>query len=372
MNHRPYRRRTRDTEPGKNSFYASPDLRSENRQIVKNAIDESLGSVRFNAQDARSVISAARSGHAPQRRKKHRRPFRADLAFAFSLLLFVALPVSLSAIRAKGSITTITAAPGQPTANPVQTFDPIADPAAPSSTAAPTAAPLASPAQEAAGVISESEAIRIARTCFEAHCDTDIFTFEEYEVQTAISEDAPAQYTVTLSCVYKNNCSFSVVIAADSGEVLQYSSPKLATIPAYVNMNAPEVRAWFDKYGEHLFTWPQDVQAEFSRRYQGATLRMAKEGEISYEAALSAVSGPVMDQAPDLFTAFYPVLYSERASASGSAYYVVYCYAEEVTDTLPAGEPMIVSFDAKTGDILSIEGNPLDRPLNLHSSMQAE
>ncbi len=351
------RRFTDETEAGKSSFRASTSREStlQNRRAVKAAIDESLSSVRFNAQDMRTVMRAAHGEKKRAPSKRNRRTFRPDLLFTFSLVLLVAMPLSLYALRSRENITTIVTGPGE-TAQPVVTAQPDADIITPKATA--TVAPSATTAPEADGTINESDAIRIARECFNAHCDMTIFSFDEYEVSVKRSESA--QYTVTMDSIYKNGCTFTVVISAETGAVLQYSTPRLATVPSHIDSDSPAVRAWFDKYGETLITWPQDVQAEFSRRYQGGTLRTAKDGEISYETVLAAVQSAVEEEAPDLFTAFYPVLYSERASGTGRAYYLVYCYAQPITGSSPDDQPMIVSFDAETGDILGVENNPLD------------
>lgn len=366
MNDRQYRRRKTERDPRKNSFCSSTqsDRLTKDHYAVKNAIDESLYAVRFNAQDARSVMSAVRSGrkHAPS--KKKRSFLRSDLIFASAFLLLIALPVSLYAVRSRESITTIVASPGQTTAQPFSSFDPVSDVASLSPTAAPTSVPVAD--LPFAG-IGESEAIRITRECFEAHCDTTIFSFDEYEISAVLSDGDAPQYTVAMKSIYNNGCSFTVILSAESGEILQYSSPQLATVPSIIDAGCAEIRAWFDEYGEHLFTWPQDAQAEFSRRYEGGTLRAAKEGEISYEMAVAAVEQTVTSETPGLFTAFYPVLYSERASSSGKAFYLVYCYASADEDILQKGAPMMISFDAATGDILSIEGNPLEHSLNIET-----
>ena len=340
---------------------------AEHSMSVQSAINESLSSVHFNASDTRSVLNTLRCGRKQRPSGKRRRKFRPELIFTFSLFLMVALPLSLYAIRAKENITMIGADPGT-TLQPLAVTQHDASIATPS----PAAAVEESPAPFAAA-ISESDAIRIARECFNAHCDTSIFTFEEYGVSATLSSSA--QYTVTLDSIYKNGCRFTVVLSAATGEVLQYSSPHLATVPEGVDESSPEIRAWFDKYGEHLFTWPQEVQAEYSRRYQGGILRGAKEGEISYETAIAAVRAPLDRQVPGEFNAFYPVLYSERTAADGNAFYLVYCYCADDDASLKESTPMTVSFNAVTGDIISIEGNPFEEELSfstLDKSMKEE
>ncbi len=360
MDHRPPRHRTHGQKNGKSSFGAP----LQDRQAVRQAIDGSLHTVRFNAQDMRTVLKAAKIGKKPSAAKKKRRVFRPDLIFSFTFALLIALPASFYAIRSRDDITTITT-PGQPTIHPHQTAQGNADiiaaqedmpahlPAAANSTAVPGSA------------IDETEAIRIARECFEAQCDTTVFTFEEYVVAVHFDADS-LQYTVTLDSMYKNGCRFTVVLSGEDGRILQHSAPRLAITPTALDSNSPEVRAWFEKHGEFMFTWPQDVQAEFSRRYQGATLRAAHDGEISAEEAIAAVSAPIESKAPDLFTAFYPVLYSERASSTGRAFYLVYCYPSADEAVIRDSTPMTVSFDAVTGDIISIENNPLEDEFTLN------
>ena len=364
------RRRPSDYDTGKNSFSASstPESTAQNRRAIKGAIDENLSSVHFTAQDTRSVMGVVRAKQTRRQSRKKRRLLRPDLAFTGALVVLLALPLSIYGVRSRERITSITTQ-GETTATPDFTSHPDADLVSPLPTPVPTAAPTFPPEAEATsaptadGLISESEAIRIAQDCFNAQCDTTIFTFDEYEIRAVLSSGDAPQYTVSMESIYKNGCTFTVILSAETGEIYQYSSPMLATIPAYIDGDSPEVRAWFDKYGKHLFIWPQDVQAEFSRRYEGGTLRAAREGEITPEEAIAAVSQPIMDKAPDLFTAFYPVLYSERASSTGRAFYLVYCFADGEESTLSGSTPMTVSFDAVTGDILSIENNPLDLSL---------
>lgn len=345
--------RTNESIPEKSSFSASQDSLLHHRQAVKSAIDGSLSSVHFNTQDARSVMRGVRTGEKRRsKRKKRRLP---QLAFTFSLLLMITLPAALYVIRSQENIISITnpsipAAPRQTAMN-----DPVV---VPPQTPAPTA--LSTVSASDAPDASEEEAIRIARECFEAHCDTSIFQFEEYSVSVQNSEADPSLYTVTLESIYSNGCSFTVIISLKNDEVLQYSAPRLATTPTSVNMEADDVREWYEKYGEHLFTWPQDAQAEYSRRYQGGTLRSAKEGEITCEAAIASVRTLLNQQSPGMFNTFYPVLFSERTSADARAFYLVYCYTSDSQEALLSEEPMTVSFDAVTGDIIGIENNPLE------------
>jgi len=354
--YRQSRRDQNDYKTGKSSFGASSQTLRQDRQAVKTAIDNSLSSVQFHAQDMRTVLQHTRKKKAAVRRRR----FKPDLAFAFALVMMLALPLSLYAIKSRSSITTIITSPGEVTPFPALTSQQAFPMPASKATAAPTAHPIAAPEEQTNGLLSETDAVRIARECFETHCDTTIFTFDEYRISAELNTQDVAKYTVTMNSIYQNGCSFCVILSADSGEILQYSTPKLATMPGYIDSTHAEIRAWFEKYGEQMITWPQEAQAEFSRRYQGGTLRSAKEDEITCEEAIAAVRAPIDSRIPDHYQAFYPVLYSERASDTGRAYYLVYCYPQEIGDALPDTEPIIVAFDAKTGDILSITGNPLD------------
>ena len=364
------RRRPNENEKQKSSFNASAphEILSQERMAIHSAIDDSLCTVRFNAEDARSVISSIHNQRACKSSRKKRRKMKPELLFTGSLLLVLVLPLTLYAIRSTENIKAITHISGPAAMGDAQQTQYSPDSLSPDSPADFT--PAASPAAQGAATenaflfeLSESEALRIARQCFEEQCDTGIFSFEEYHAQTKLSEDG--RYTITLESIYENGCRFTVVLSAETGEVLQYSAPRLATIPSHVDNASPQIRAWYEQYGAHLFTWPQDVQAEFSRRYQGGTLRAAREGEISYEDAKSAVRTPVEAYAPGLFTAFYPVLYSERAASNGRAFYLVYCYTDDTEEAFENSEPMMVSFDALTGDIINIEGNPLGNALSL-------
>lgn len=355
--YRQNRRDQNDSKTRKSSFGASSQTLCQDRRAVKTAIDMQLSSVQFNAQDMRTVLQRTRKKKTLVRRRR----FKPDLAFAFALVMMLSLPLSLYAMKSRNSITTIITSPGEITPSPILTSQQQGFPV-PSAvvTAAPTAPPAAASKEQTDGLLTEADAVRIARECFETHCDTTIFTFEEYHVSAVLSTQDVAKYTVTMNSIYQNGCSFCVILSADSGEILQYSTPKLATTPGYVDSTHPEIRAWFDKYGEQMITWPQDAQAEFSRRYQGGTLRSAKEDEITYEEAIAAVRAPIDSKTPGQYQAFYPVLYSEHVSNTGRAYYLVYCYPQEISDTLPNVEPLIISFDAQTGDILNITGSPLD------------
>lgn len=337
-------RKTPHRATGKSSLRATP----EERQVVHRAINDSLYAVRFNAQDTRAVLHAIQTGKKQTAKQRRRRFFRPDLLFTFSLLVMVALPLSLHAIRSRESIVSIAASPGMKTDQP-SAIDGPRDLIDDMSASAPTTAP-----NETASVfISESEATQLARECFEAQCDTTLFSFEEYTVAVVLSANAQ-QYTVTLESIYKNGCYFTVVLSAKDGSLIQFSAPGLATTPTFLNTESDEVRAWYDKYGDALITWNQDVQAEFSRRYQGGTLRAAKEGELTCDQAIAAARDNLTDKQRQAYSAFYPVLYSERTAADGRAYYLVYCYAQPVENGTAQGEPLLVSLNAVTGEVIGV------------------
>lgn len=308
---------------------------------IRDAIDESLSGVRFNAQDARSVLRAVRiREEEPAPRPRPRMRF--DMAFACAMLLILVVPISYFALRAQTTRTArIVAGPGGTTAAPMTTASPRED------RITVTAAPMRSD--------EESEAIRIARACFEAQCDTSIFTFEEYAVSVSSSG---ARYTVDMTSVYGNGCRFTVVVDMSSGEVEQFSTPELATVPTYLDRGAPEIQAWYTKNGPYIFTWPPEEQAEFSRRYEGGTLRTAREGELTFEEAKafalrSIAEATGYDESPSLYA--YPILYAENARTGDAANYVVYCCKSPVTDALPPeGFAAVVTFSA-TGEDVEIQ-----------------
>lgn len=228
------------------------------QNLIREAIDESLSSVHFTAADERAVLRAihrrapSRRAHAPGRR-------RLDLVFSLALLAVVVLPAAWIVLRAQpASIVS-----GNGDAAP----DVIIS--APARTAAVAASPSPAPAVPAA--LSEAAAIAAARTCFEEHCDTSVFSFEEYTVsmQTVTGGSGNALINVELHSIYDNGCAFTVFLDAQSGDVFAFTEPALATQPQGVNMDSTEVQAWFDKYGEDSSLWPADAQAEFSRRYEG-------------------------------------------------------------------------------------------------------
>ena len=306
--------------------------------ILRDAIDESLSGVRFTERDARSVLRAVRTREQePERPAPSRRRMRLDLAFACAMLLILVLPVSFFALRAQQG--PIIAGPG-------------GAPVLPQATAAGQADLIVQPGQTAR-TGEESAAIRAARACFDEHCDTSIFSFEEYAVNVTHKGE---RYTVEMTSIYGNGCHFTVEVDMASGEVVQYSTPELATMPTYLDASSPEILAWYEKNGPFLFTWPADKQAEFSRRYEGGALRMPRAGELSFEEAktLACFSASEMLGLEAAFPYAYPSLYAENARTGEAACYVVYCSQLPVTDTLPtAGLTVTITFST-TGENVSL------------------
>ena len=303
----------------------------KNDPRIRNALDESLSSVHFDARDMHRVLRAVREQEAPVRKsaRQQRRPLRLDFMVAVATAALVIVPLSLFALRAQRAatsrITTVAAHGAQhvvSTERPAGHEDVIL--------ATPSAAPVVGSGPS--GVLDEHAAIQAARACFEAQCDTTIFTFDEYAVDVcaASGEDgAPSSYVVTMESIYGNGCTFRVVVSAPDGAIISYSTPRLATVPAALDRQCAEVQAWYDRYGEHLFTWPLDAQAEFSRRYEGGRLRMPREGEADPDAMLEAAKAYLARQAEhqaDIGLTLYLSLCSERAFADGVARYQVYCF----------------------------------------------
>ena len=310
---------------------------------IRDAIDESLFDVRFDARDARNVMRAIRSREDERRAPAVRRRFKPDFAFALTLTLIVAAPLSLMLIRSQNT-RVITAAPGSATPVPSvveQTAEPQGDPILETSV--------------------DSAVLRAARACFESQCDTSIFSFDEYDV--SVSEepqgDGTSRFTVTMDCIYDNGCSFTCVVAMPSGEIVQHSTPELATTPMFFDDMSDEVQSWYAQYGPYPFTWAKEQQVEFSRRYEGASIRFPRDGEISEQKAVAIGSSAVASATFEGIESFkevygYPVLYAERANSDGRARYVVYCFSQWVTDTV--SDPcVLVTIFADTGEIDSIE-----------------
>lgn len=270
---------------------------------IRNAIDESLSSVHFDERNIRAVLRAARRQDTSPAPRRHA---RWDWALATAMMMIVLVPLSLFALRANRTQTA-----------DIRALAGVSQDALPVVSSAP-----ADSAQAAA--LSESDAIRIARACFEAECDTSVFTFEEYAVSVHFYEDT---CIVLMKSVYDNGCTFEVVISLPSGTVGSFSDPRQATVPSGIRHDSVEVQTWYDKYGPMLYAWPMDEQAEFSRRYEGAALRMPREGEPDPDALCSTllpVCANTLGLPQDELT-LYPMLYSEAASADGQARYLVYC-----------------------------------------------
>lgn len=265
---------------------------------------------------------------------------RLNLAFAAAMLLLIAAPILV--LRSAGTpadITTI-AANGATAASVGE------------STAlhiAPTAAPLPSeqprelPETKAEdALISESSAIEIARACFEAQCDTSVFTFDEYTVSVqgyaAYGSDPEIPgYEVSMKSIYDNGCAFTIIVSAQDGSVLSFSDPATATVPAAIDSGSPEVQSWYDKYGPYMFTWPQSAKVEFSRRYEGGQLREPRAGEVDGEYIAARIPSFTADFAKDSEASAVSwgwMLYDGKAFADGKARYLIYCYpGEQITGT---------------------------------------
>lgn len=320
-------------------------------KTIRDAIDESLCSVRFNAQDMRSVLRGTRRQPAKPSRAARRRVRRLDFVFAAAMLALVIAPVSLFALRARNTRPVPIASIGEATPDVL----PLATPSPEQPTLSPTASPDGDPLLPASAAITADKAIAIARGCFEAQCDTSVFAFEEYAVQASLNTlpNGQAQYTVRMTSIYDNGCSFTVVVSAENGSIVQYSTPKLATQPSYLDSSSEEVNSWYLKNGAHSFTWPQDVQAEFSRRYEGAAVRSARDGEISYEKAQEIAVQSARSAFPEGSVYAYPMLYDGHTSKDGAARYVVSCFAEPVAQILPDAR-VTVTLLASDGTVESV------------------
>ena len=315
---------------------------------IRRAIDESLGSVRFNQSDMRAVLRAVRTqesvSRAPQRRRSR---FVPALAAMMTVVVLAPLTVfALRTLRAGSSITTI---------NPVTPLAQTTDGPGHRDVIAQPACTLY-PAQTAA--FTQDDAIRAARACFEAVCDTTVFSFDEYTVfaQKNGSEADGANYEVTMTSIYDNGCTFSVVVSGKDGSVLSHSTPRLATVPTHLNAQSEEIQQWYDKYGRYIFTWPLDMQAEFSRRYEGALLRTPREGEITVETLRKRAPLFADSLTQNGGTAcVYPMLYDGSTFADGQARYLIYCFpGAEISEELPENY-LLVTMLAADGAIESSE-----------------
>ena len=77
------------------------------------------------------------------------------------------------------------------------------------------------------------------------------------------------------------------------------------------------MQSWYDKYGSSIGLWAENVQVEFSRRYEGATLRAATAADLTREQAQSiAKAAAAADYAAqglaDIEPLCYPMLLSAR------------------------------------------------------------
>jgi len=261
-------------------------------------------------------------------------------------------------MRGTTDITTLTAA-HTGAASQGKTSAPNVTPA-PQESALPAEAPSEIPSEvpdaPPAAAMSESEAIRIARACFEENCDTGIFTFEEYTVDVQSAFDygaADARHIeVTLSSIYDNGCSFRVSIDPASGSVLSFSTPRLATEPTRLSLESEEVSAWYEKNGAYAFTWPLEEQAEFSRRYEGGMIRLPREGEADEKTIANRFAlhiDELITRTGEHAVGYYITLYDGKAYADGLARYQVYCFpGGEIKNELP-DTYMILTFLAQDG-----------------------
>lgn len=306
---------------------------------IREAIDESLCSVRFNAQDERAVLAAIHG----RRAKAKKRARRLNFAFAMGLLVLLVAPVTAFTLHSRRLGTTDIAAPGS---------DPILSPAA---TAAATAS--APPAATPLRALTEQEALQAARACFESVCDTSVFSFDEYAVSCERQGDA---YFVLMTSIYGNGCTFSVTVDALTGEILQHSPVDLATQPASDAAVSAEAKTWTQKFGSNLFSWSADDQTEYARRYKGATLREPRGGEIPFEQAAQIAS----QAAKAVFKAnglsadaplCYPMLYAERADENGVAHYRVFCFAAPPAEPATRETYVLVTLNPATGSVESTE-----------------
>ena len=299
----------------------------KNDPKIQSALDESLSSVHFDARDMHRVLRAVREQEAPVRpsSRRKRRPLRLGFMAAVATAALVIVPLSLFALRARriavSKITSVTAAGTQgivSTEAPAGHVDIL------------LATPVPRDARPVSG-FGESAAIQAARACFEAQCDTTIFTFDEYAVDvSAVSDDSGAltSYVVTMESIYGNGCEFRVVVSATDGAIVSYSTPRLATVPAALDPQSDEVQAWYERYGDQIFTWPLEIQAEFSRRYEGGTMRMPLEGETDAETISAVCQAYLAGQNAGTEYSLCMSLYSERAFPDGVARYRVYGFPQ--------------------------------------------
>ena len=340
---------------------------------IREAIDESLCSVRFNAQDERAVMAAIRG----RRVKAKKRARRLNLVYAMGLLLLLVVPVSAFTLHTRHLSAANIAAPGE---------DRVLSPD--STPEAAAVSPLVSSTSAPNGMLTELEAIQAARACFESLCDTSIFSFDEYSIDCQRSGDA---YVVLMTSIYGNGCSFSVTVNALSGEIIHHSAAELATQPTYLSEDSPEVQSWYAKYGQAVYLWAENVQVEFSRRYEGATLRAAKDGDFTREQAQAIAKAAAIDvyAAQGLADAAidplcYPMLFSERAFDDGVARYLVVCGPDRALESndstdgeiswddfqeLKTAPDVLVMLNAQTGEVESVKHELSDADRKLMKGM---
>ncbi|MFR5796846.1 MAG: sigma factor [Christensenellales bacterium] len=121
-----------------------------------------------------------------------------------------------------------------------------------------------------------------------------------------------------------------------------------------------EAKTWTQKFGSNLFSWSAADQAEYARRYKGATLREPRGGEIPFEQAAQIAS----QAAKAVFEAnglsadaplCYPMLYAERADENGAAHYRVFCFAAPPAEPATHETYVLVTLNPATGSVESTE-----------------
>ena len=209
---------------------------------IRDAIDESLHDVHFNMQDMHRVMRAVRDSEEPC--TPVRRRFRLDFVFATALVALIFVPLTVLTLRSQR--TQLSTISGQTAASSSSL-----------TTEQPTLQGASAPQDESllpsGACISADEAVQIARNCYESHCDTSVFTFDEFTVEVTYihgvsAEDGsstPGTYQVMMESIYGNGCTFVVIIDVNTGEVLHYTSPEQATIPAFLPATSTEVQAWY-------------------------------------------------------------------------------------------------------------------------------
>lgn len=310
---------------------------------IQNAVNESLSSVRFTDWDRERVLRAVRMPEEPVCKRPPRRLFRADVLLPAMSAVLVVVPIFLFALHARNmQITEITSYAGTNVCAKQEVL--------------PTDAPTAPPAAP-----NTRAAIEAARACFEAECDTSIFAFDEYTVDVSAVQDEtghPAAFVVTMRSVYGNGCTFSVTVSAENNAVISYSAPRDATIPSSLDQNRSEIRAWYERYGAHPFMWALDVQAEFSRRYDGALHRDPQETDVQPAAIMLAAQNALPQQGSEEHTV-YLSLFSERAFDDGAARYRAYCFAAGESPDDPDAECTMMTFLASSGVLESTQTVPV-------------